>query len=357
MLVQEFLLTHSFNDLLSLHGVKARPSVDGTKWSLNYDQILAKDSDPIACECRGLVIRPSQKVESLESVVGETTILFRCMGRFFNLGDPVAAKLDWAGQVWAEDKMDGTMCGLYWDPYKPSEIDGSPGMWCVCTRSVPEADLPFDEGLSILDKNTYYELFKYCVKNTLNKIYDKPATEEVFQKWLDSLYKSYSYTYEATSPLNRIVVKYDDYLVTLLAARCTATGEYTSFKEACEDLPGWADRLEALEDGWDADGEAPKPSDSAITKAVEIYGQVVDAGLTVESVDPDAMGGVGLYLQDKARTWIYIRNEGTVSMVSKLSNGGHEAKVYQSSLLYDLEEDYMPGPALTKPLTFPFNGS
>lgn len=57
-LVKDYLLTHSFRQLEEEHGVCTRPNATFDKFSLNYDQLLVKNGDPIAEQCRGLVIRP-----------------------------------------------------------------------------------------------------------------------------------------------------------------------------------------------------------------------------------------------------------------------------------------------------------
>ena len=56
LLVQKYLETHTFGDLAKEHGVYASFSKSGHKFSLNYDQIEAKESDPLAQECRGLIL-------------------------------------------------------------------------------------------------------------------------------------------------------------------------------------------------------------------------------------------------------------------------------------------------------------
>ena len=69
LLVQEYLMTHTFGDLAKEHGVYASFSKSGHKFSLNYDQIEARESDPLAQECRGLILAgedgrvfPSQQI-------------------------------------------------------------------------------------------------------------------------------------------------------------------------------------------------------------------------------------------------------------------------------------------------------
>lgn len=204
--VQTFLETHSFKDLYHTYGVAARSCKDGLKWSLNYDQIDAKPGCAVASQCRGLILRPVVRVASDSEIVGPTTIVARPMDRFYNAGDFHAAEIDWS-TARIQEKLDGTMCILYFDDVKNE--------WCVATRSVPEADVSFgDPPGSPLNENTFAELFKYAVNCT------HPWTD--FIRGLDT---NYTYVFELTSPLNRVVVKYDDYEITLLSIRNTSSGE------------------------------------------------------------------------------------------------------------------------------------
>jgi hypothetical protein len=218
LLVQSFLETHSFNELKELHGVNARPCKDGYKWSLNYDQIASKPGDPLADQCRGLIVRPWTKVVSQDQVVGGSDVVARPMDRFYNDGDGHAAKIDWT-TAQCQEKLDGTMCLLYFDHQKLE--------WCVATRAVPEADLPFGEALGTpLKESTFAELFKHAVECTLREVYGSSAS---FNEWCNDLNLYQTHIYELTSPLNRVVVKYETYRVTLLASRYTFTGKYQMF--------------------------------------------------------------------------------------------------------------------------------
>lgn len=92
-LVQQYLLTHSLADLAREHGVYAGVAPKAPyKAAFNYDQIEARESDPLARQCRGLVLaRVSGGGPipfSLEDPgpVGETVVLARPMDRFFNHG-------------------------------------------------------------------------------------------------------------------------------------------------------------------------------------------------------------------------------------------------------------------------------
>jgi hypothetical protein len=232
--VQEYLENQSLQDLELEHGVNHRFSADRTKFSLNYDQLAAKSDNPIACQCRGLVLRPIYPQGDVTSLVGPTEVVARPMDRFFNAGDFHAAPIDWSTAV-IQCKLDGTMTELYWDSVKEQ--------WCVGTRSVPEADVSFGDIVSPLKENTFYELFMYAADKTLlnralldsvdieGPIYGTmieawKAEPTILENWLNSLDKSFTYVFELTSPLNRVVVKYDDYRITILAARETATGKY-----------------------------------------------------------------------------------------------------------------------------------
>jgi hypothetical protein len=69
----------------------------------------------------------------------------------------------------------------------------------------------------------------YAANDTLHEQLMSPVTTSGFATvgcWLNSLDKSFTYVFELTSPLNRVVVKYADYRITILAARETANGKY-----------------------------------------------------------------------------------------------------------------------------------
>ena len=215
LLVQEYLKDHTFGDLAREHGVYASFSKSGHKWSLNYDQIEAKESDPLAQECRGLVLAckdghslTSQAIEvngklSYDAICpGDTYILAFPMKRFFNHGQGSAANVNWSDPgLTILEKLDGTLCIMYWDPFAIK--------WCVATRSVPEADLLMDNGLF-----TFRGLFEKALKDT---------TGMDFQDFTKEFSQNYTYCFELTTPYNRIVVNYPDNRITLLAIRSLIT--------------------------------------------------------------------------------------------------------------------------------------
>lgn len=214
LLVQEFLETHTFKELQEQHGVYASFSKSGHKFSLNYDQIEAKESNPLAQECRGLVlaskdgrvhtpvINPGVKPNFDAISPGETVILAFPMKRFFNHGQGCAAEINWSDPNLAVlEKLDGTLCIVYFDPFTDK--------WCVATRSVSEADMLMDNGLY-----TFRTLFEKALTDTTGYEF------EVFTRYLE---KAYTYCFELTTPYNRIVVDYQNNGVTLLAVRGLVT--------------------------------------------------------------------------------------------------------------------------------------
>lgn len=199
LLVQKYLEAHSLNDLAREHGVYASFSKSGHKWSLNYDQIEAKEADPIAQESRGLILAAEDgRLITKDEVPGKTVILAYPMKRFFNHGQGSAANINWSDPKLAVlEKMDGTLTIVYWDKFTQA--------WCVATRSVPEADLPMDNGIF-----TFRTLFEKALMDTNGM---------TFADFSHGLNKGITYCFELTTPYNRIVVFYPDCRITLLAAR------------------------------------------------------------------------------------------------------------------------------------------
>lgn len=191
------------------HGINFSLSKCKKKLSLNYDQIDAKDNNPYAKECRGLILAREDLSEFpvLEngkidpSFTGKTIIVAFGMMRFFNYGQGEAYKIDWDNMnLSVQDKADGTCCFVYFDPTSKQ--------WHVGTRAAPEADIPID------DTYTFRTLFEEGVKSTLGLSFDE---------FTASLVREMTYVFELTSPYNRIIVDYTDIKITLLAVRYLPT--------------------------------------------------------------------------------------------------------------------------------------
>lgn len=175
----------TYETLLVEHGVHAKPH--NGKVSFIYDQISARDDDPIAKQCRGLILRE-----------GSLDVVAYPFDRFFNLGQAAAAAIDW-GTARFEDKLDGTLLIVYWDD--------AARRWHCATRSMCEA-----HG-NINGQGTFAQLA------------DAAAHAESGAVSLDGLMRSVgadrgvTYMFELTGPYNRVVCEYGGLGLTLLGAR------------------------------------------------------------------------------------------------------------------------------------------
>jgi hypothetical protein len=220
-LVKSYLKNRSFQDLENDHGVCARPSACGTKFSLNYDSLIAKNGDPLSEQCRGMIIRPrSKQVDGdwKNVQVGDVDVVAWPMCRFYNHGDPAAANPDWSDPgLRVYEKVDGTCIILYWDSQQ--------NRWHAATRSVPEADLPINANSLEIGNMTFSELFLNALIETRKEISGCIDWHVDGPDKIVHLNKELTYVFELVSRHNQIVVDYPDPRVYLLAARHTTSGE------------------------------------------------------------------------------------------------------------------------------------
>lgn len=214
--VQEYLRTHSLNDLSRDHGVRSRISQCGRKVSLSYGKTDVRDDDVVAQECRGLVLARARfegVAFSEDAPVGDTLVLALPFHRFFNHGQAAAEVFDLRDSVIYE-KVDGTLCIVYFDPFADR--------WCVATRGVPDADVAIGSWAGDL---TFAGLFE----NTLRAVvggHEGLTPAEFFQTWARGcLVTSNTYLFELCTPLNRVVVRYTRPLLFHLGTRNLFTGE------------------------------------------------------------------------------------------------------------------------------------
>lgn len=188
LLVVEYLRGGgTYESLLAEHAVHAKPH--NGKVSFVYDQIAARDENPIAQQCRGLVLR-----EHTHEVVAYP------FNRFFNLGQGAAATVDMSTARF-EEKLDGTLLIVYWDDRA--------GRWMCATRSMCEA-----HGNINGSQATFAHLADACVRGmgtgaaTLHDLMDGVGAD-----------RGVTHMFELTGPHNRIVCEYAALHLTLLGAR------------------------------------------------------------------------------------------------------------------------------------------
>lgn len=188
-------------ELYERHAVKCKPH--SGKVSLIYDQIEAKPSDPVANQCRGMVLRE-----------GTWELLAYPFDRFFNYGQPEAEGLDLSTAAF-EEKLDGTLVIAYWD--------NDESKWHAATRGMCEA-----HG-NVLDGFTTRDLIeKACVEMGRGS----------FRDFMDLAHRGNTFCFELTAPENQIVCEYRERKLTLLGARNMTTLEEVST------------RLHAESNGW-----------------------------------------------------------------------------------------------------------
>lgn len=200
-LVLDFLHSHSLADLFTHHAVKSSIGARPYKASLNYDQIAAREDDELACQCRGLVVatRDGSPIPT-EGPVGDLVVLARSFDRFFNLGQQHAAKVDPAHpETRVFEKLDGTLVIVYWDTHARE--------WCAATRAVPDADRPIDG----FGDHTFRTLFEHAIAQHFHGT--------TWEQFVRPLRRGWTYSFELTTPRNRIVVDNRASRVHLLAVR------------------------------------------------------------------------------------------------------------------------------------------
>jgi hypothetical protein len=95
----------------------------------------------------------------------------------------------------------------------------------------------------------------------------------------------------------------------------------TNLEHVAANDQDWMTSLRELSCGWDGE-DAPVPSEDSIIRAKEVLEWIRRNDLKVESVDPDVLGGVDIYLNgvDGKTVWIALLNAKKPSVV--LRHGG-----------------------------------
>lgn len=196
----KFIEQHGLQALTDVLGIQVKTIENESFGSelicLNYNQIESPKLHPVVKECRGLILNKNT-----------FEVVFRSMERFFNHNENgCIAKLDQDTDYFS--KLDGSYIKVYHHQ----------NMWYVATRGTIFANNPV---------NPFGLTFKQLVYKALGV--DNYC--QFFAKAEENLDKLVSYSFEITSPDNRVVTPYTDYELHYLNARITATGEYTDQRE------------------------------------------------------------------------------------------------------------------------------
>lgn len=158
---------------------------------LKYNQLESDMGNPIVQECRGIIIKKQDD--------GKYDIASMRFTKFFNYGEDKAAKLNFDNGVEVQQKIDGSLIGVWCDNDE----------WHISTSGnidAEKAELQFQTD----DIKNYKDLFIEGAIEGLNQY---------------NLNPNYTYMFELVSPYNRIVVPYKETKIYLLAVRDNNTLE------------------------------------------------------------------------------------------------------------------------------------
>jgi T4 RnlA family RNA ligase len=201
MKVLEYIKQNGLKALEENLAIKVRKDIlDGYPvYTLNYCQIESPKLDPIARECRGLTIAFSYS--------NTPCVVARSFDRFFNEGEsgcdiPPNPK-DWI----AYEKVDGSLIRIF----KLNET------WYVGTRGTVSTDSCMPSG-------------RFYVQSVIDLIEKKSGMG--FQEYCEIHFdEDWTVVAEFCSPDNRIVTRYEEDTLYLLAVRNKNTGEYIQLGE------------------------------------------------------------------------------------------------------------------------------
>jgi hypothetical protein len=174
--------------------INAVPDPTGRLVSLKYDQIESPMAEPIVQQCRGMVVD-----------VRARKVVAWPYNKFWNLGETLAAPVDWATARVLE-KLDGSLMILYWDPHLEE--------WTVASSGHPTAGGGFSRsGDETTFAHAFWSLFRAAGAS------------------LEYAARDVTYMLELCASENRIVVQHATPRLVLHGARKLTTGREFSHEE------------------------------------------------------------------------------------------------------------------------------
>lgn len=158
-----------------------------------YSQLNSDFSNPIAQECRGIVL----DINTLDCVC-------HAFNKFGNYGESYCPELTW-NNISVQEKIDGSLMKVWFHN----------GTWHLSTNGQIDAA---DSDSSCSAFPTFKALFLEALKKY-------GFTWESFTNTLDT---NYTYMFELTSPYNRVVIEYFEFSLHFLGARNMITGKETT---------------------------------------------------------------------------------------------------------------------------------
>lgn len=225
--LQEFLYTHpnDWEEKLSSDPYNLKIVKKDNRVLFKYNQISSDFSNPIVCEARGIILDKR-----------DWSIVCRPLHKFFNYGEHYAADIDWeSAEVY--EKKDGSLLKLY--SYE--------GEWRVATNGTIDAcdaDIQFSPFESI---QTFEDLFYVALEKYIEFDSRIGSQKDKQIEFFSKLNPNYTYCMELCTPLNRVVVPYNDYHLYFITAKRNTTGqEVRDAVTPVEKIPSY--KFNSLED-------------------------------------------------------------------------------------------------------------
>lgn len=161
-----------------------------------YD-IMASFSDPLVCECRGIILDEAD----------EWNVVSRAFDKFFNYGEGHAANIDWS-TARVQEKLDGSLCVMY----------HYAGKWHVATSGTPDAT-------GEVRGSGVQESMQTSTNRTFADFFWETFSKEGGRLLSGDSFTNLSFAFELMGQANRVVVVHDRDWLRLLAVRDRTTGK------------------------------------------------------------------------------------------------------------------------------------
>jgi hypothetical protein len=189
-------VTATLEKFKSSFGINSKQhSIHPNLFGFKYNQLECDFNNEIVCECRGLILDAADNWQ----------VVAMPFYKFFNSVEIKAAKLDWA-TTRVQEKLDGSCIQIYY--YKG---------WNISTMGCPD-------GLNIVGDTgiTFRDLALSCIEKQKLDL----------TEWS----RYYTYIFELTSPLNRVVVDHKEAKLTLIGIRNNETLKEVPLNDIAETI-------------------------------------------------------------------------------------------------------------------------
>lgn len=196
MFIDDFVKQEGWEEKISSAPYNVKVSRLNGYVMLKYSQIESDFSNEEVQQCRGTVFRES-----------DMKCVCRPFNKFFNYGEPNAARIDWAAEnLRVLEKIDGSLIKVWYDE-----------VWHISTNGSINA---FAAAVGGASTKSYGDLFMEYIENVGFDIY--------------SLDRKYTHLFEVVSPLTRVVVPYEKLEVYYLTSIRTEDGAEFMDREKME---------------------------------------------------------------------------------------------------------------------------